>query len=262
MNCKLCLQDYNDSNRQPEILIPCCHTFCSSCLIKKPSCPVCNHLIFDLKTNTAIIDALNQNSFSHQEKVSQIESNLKSFYVDYNLKLRENIEKLNEIDDQITNRVNQLVEVLFQNHFTLKEQLQQCKSELKQQLSQILETDDESIKNHLDLIKSNLFHLDTTKKDHLNDDLDKIMHQVDSKLNDLEQFKFEIKFKQNDLIVKNSEDIVGRLVNESTIIGTLQSETTSPITNDEQKAKNKNVLDLGMESTTTSEQSLKSTVKF
>ena len=78
----------------------------------------------------------------------------------------------------------------------------------------------------------------------------------------IEQFKFEIKFKQNDLIVQNSDNIVGQLVNESTIIETLQSETTSPIINDEQKAKNKNVLDLSMESTTTSEQSLKSTVKF
>lgn len=234
MNCKICLQDYNDSNHQPQIILPCCHTFCSYCIGHKMvdlSCPDCGNLIKERKTNTAILDALNHITRTEiQKNIKRIESNLKSFYIDYNLKLQENVDHLNQIDNEITNKVNQLVEIIFLNHNQLREQIKQCKIELNQQLSQILEADDELIKTRLDLIKSNQNNLESTK---INKDLNEILQQINSKFNNLEQFKFEIKFKQNDLIVQNAENIVGQLVNESTLVETLHSDSIQKMTLDE-----------------------------
>ena len=78
MDCRICFDKYNKSNRKPITLLPCCHTFCMSCLsnLKKSSdylsCPKCRKFICLFKSNHGILDILNK---SHDNEV-QDENNL------------------------------------------------------------------------------------------------------------------------------------------------------------------------------------------
>ena len=249
MNCKICDQEYNDSIRQPKIIIPCCHTFCSVCMENKLYnllCYDCGNQIQESRTNIAILDVIEQSTKANfQQSIIKIETNLKLFSNEYGSKLKENNEKLDEIDKQIENRVNQLVETIFQSHFKIREQLKQHKLELEQQFRE--SSNEEKIKMQLDLIKSNQNNSDSV---YLNDDLNIIMQQINIKFNNLEQFKFEIKFKQNDLITENKEDIIGLLIKEPTLIETsnfeMRTETRliSTVTNE---SATDNILDIGIE---------------
>ena len=40
-DCVVCYEQYNDSNRKPQVLIPCGHTICGECLGSITNCPKC-----------------------------------------------------------------------------------------------------------------------------------------------------------------------------------------------------------------------------
>jgi hypothetical protein len=64
MDCRICFDKYNKFNRKPIVLLPCCHTFCMSCLInlKKTSdslsCPKCRKHIGLFKPNYGILEII------------------------------------------------------------------------------------------------------------------------------------------------------------------------------------------------------------
>lgn len=41
VNCIICFENYNDSNRKPKALIPCGHIVCGKCLDLIKECPNC-----------------------------------------------------------------------------------------------------------------------------------------------------------------------------------------------------------------------------
>lgn len=57
MNRDLCNQTYNDSIFKPQIILPCCHTFCSKCLgdATKNERPGCGRVITELHTNITVL---------------------------------------------------------------------------------------------------------------------------------------------------------------------------------------------------------------
>ena len=90
MNCKLCIKLYDLSNEllYPQIVLPCCHTFCvevnrnlftmnkflnvnklfSKCLdqLKENDCPDCSQMIVDRKANFGLLDLLDQKCSKNQ----------------------------------------------------------------------------------------------------------------------------------------------------------------------------------------------------
>ena len=130
------MQEYNESNRRPQIILPCCHTFCS-CRLDYASadlaCKDCGTPFQERKTNTAILDALNQKKATTvQENIKRFERNLRWLYLKYKSKRQ----------------------FIFQNHFKLREQFEQSRIQLDEQLSQILkENEIELLRNKLNLIK-------------------------------------------------------------------------------------------------------------
>ena len=64
MECKVCLEIYNDSNRKPKIITNCGHTFCSNCLnsLNIKSCPKCRNKIIDCVINYDILELINNDS--------------------------------------------------------------------------------------------------------------------------------------------------------------------------------------------------------
>ena len=63
LNCKICLEDFNNSNHKPIIVMQCGHTFCLECVkqLKKQEfiCPNDREPITNQKPNYALLDFLN-----------------------------------------------------------------------------------------------------------------------------------------------------------------------------------------------------------
>ena len=49
--CPSCIEDFDDVNRRPLILVPCGHTICSQCAKQLQTCPLCRSRIDKLLTN-------------------------------------------------------------------------------------------------------------------------------------------------------------------------------------------------------------------
>ena len=45
LTCPICFEDFDDVNRQPQILMPCGHTICSQCAKQLQKCPLCRSRI-------------------------------------------------------------------------------------------------------------------------------------------------------------------------------------------------------------------------
>ena len=84
MECKICLQNYNDTERAPHTLSPCGHCFCLQCLKKLPRklCPM-DRRKFELKViNRAILDILSTqaapctSNTSKNAKIVELKSSL------------------------------------------------------------------------------------------------------------------------------------------------------------------------------------------
>ncbi len=59
-NCYVCLDNYNESDRKPYVLVPCGHGFCKHCVSKLPEklCPLCKCYINETITNWPMIDVI------------------------------------------------------------------------------------------------------------------------------------------------------------------------------------------------------------
>lgn len=92
MECKVCFDKYNEFNRRPLVLMPCCHTFCLSCVIKLysdnyydslNSCPNCREEIQSLKPNYSLIELMKPDS-KFKPQYSRTESKHPDFFYSEN----------------------------------------------------------------------------------------------------------------------------------------------------------------------------------
>ncbi len=58
MNCKICFENYDNINHKPMTLIPCGHSFCSSCVYELETCSSCRKNISDRTPNYDLIENL------------------------------------------------------------------------------------------------------------------------------------------------------------------------------------------------------------
>lgn len=87
MDCRICFEKYNTHNRKPITLMPCCHTFCLSCLINlfksydfKFNCPKCREKFYLCKPNRILFELMKPES-KYKPQYSRIESiNNEIFY--------------------------------------------------------------------------------------------------------------------------------------------------------------------------------------
>lgn len=60
--CDICGEHYNTTNHEPKILLPCCHTVCSGCVVEMRGsffkCPFCQTHVTDTKKNFALSNLL------------------------------------------------------------------------------------------------------------------------------------------------------------------------------------------------------------
>ena len=74
LNCKICFEVFNTSNRKPIIVMLCGHTFCLECVdkLKKQDfiCPNDREPITNQKPNYALLDFLNSKDSAQSKNVS------------------------------------------------------------------------------------------------------------------------------------------------------------------------------------------------
>jgi len=58
MNCKICFEIYDNNKHKPFTLIPCGHSFCSTCVVELKTCSLCMQDIDSIKPNYVLIENL------------------------------------------------------------------------------------------------------------------------------------------------------------------------------------------------------------
>ncbi len=146
MECKVCLEIYNDSNRKPKIITNCGHTFCSNCLnsLNIKSCPKCRNKIIDCVINYDILELITNDSNKIEFQNTQL---LKEYLIkDLELNINNYFLKLNEFEKKLLTLNDD------DNEFN-KSKIQNCFSKDKYSIENKLQT----LKNEINTIQINDF---------------------------------------------------------------------------------------------------------
>ena len=76
--CGVCKDEYNNLNRQIQVLHPCGHSFCKRCVDKLSMCPICRKLFSHVSTNWIIQGLIEENE---ENSVKNIFNDIHPFYM-------------------------------------------------------------------------------------------------------------------------------------------------------------------------------------
>jgi predicted nuclease with TOPRIM domain len=206
MSCKKCLNKYNKINRQPFILIPCGHTFCSQCINDFQSCYNCLSDINNKILNQDLFDLLNQdlyNLLSQREaatrKLNELELKNKLVKLNVNLKSDMIQEKLKETEKEIIRKTNEKVDIIYNDQNDLILSIRKESSTFLEHLNK-LESNEKKIEIKLNIIKNNLNNSESVE---INRILESAEHEIENNLKHLDNIDFESHLKSNDWLSKN-----------------------------------------------------------
>jgi len=208
MSCKKCLNKFNKINRQPFILIPCGHTFCSQCINDFQSCYNCLSDINNKILNQDLFDLLNQDLYN---LLSQREA-------------KEIISKTKEEIDTLMSKQKALIISITKDGTHLTNQLNQIKTKKKQNEIKL-----NSIKNNLNNSESNeiIKILESTEQ------------EIENNLKNLNDIDFESIIKSNDRLLNNGIASETGIINQSLVNrgSKITEASTNEITNKKRKLR-------------------------
>ena len=220
MNCNKCYAKYNTNDLKPEILWPCCHTFCSRCLseLKEQKCPDCSKQIIDKQINYLGLDLLDQNKFMKEtisEQLNKLNQSSKLFLLNHNKKNDDIQAKLAEIESSIQIQTNEKIDILLRNQNDLLYQVRNHGTQINIKLKQIL-TNEQQIELKIDELKSNLnsYEFIQNKFNTFTQDLKTFETKLDLKLNEINLIDLDFDFKANNSINSTAENNVGSIFNK------------------------------------------------
>lgn len=203
MNCNNCFNKYDSNESKPEIVWPCCHTFCSKCLdsLKEQVCPECGKPIKERKINHLGLDILDQSRFMKQtlnEYLNKINQQSQSFLVSYQKKNDDIQHALSEIENQITIQTNEKIDLIYRNQNELILQLRGKGTQINDSLKEMLVNIQKNALK-LDELKAALndSNFIQNKFDSLNDELKSLEKKLNSISTQLDQVKIDFKFEKN-----------------------------------------------------------------
>jgi len=210
-DCIICFTRYNDSNRKPNLLIPCGHTFCEKCLKSIKTCPTCRTAIERTGINYALIPSDQPGRPSASEKHDDsLWISLKNYMINdieerKNILLKvkeettnENIKIFSSLRSQIQTEANEKYEHIFIETERLMRKCDEKEIEIKSEIENIFLKNQDNIETELKLIKDKVenrqFELNEienykNKSDHLKNELDK-------KSNEIRNIKINIKLDE------------------------------------------------------------------
>lgn len=203
MDCPICLESYNETNHQPNVLYPCGHTLCKECLKKLTSkkCALCNTVFTDFVPNWQLIqqfiqtrsaDSVDQKTeFLEKLKKMQLEIDVlksqyykrKKFIIDENQIKTEQIRK--KIENDRLNKVN----AINKSAASLQKQIEEGFLN-----TQVLCNEQENLIR----FEWNDFN-----------EFEKLKNDLVQKTNELSNFQIDLKFKS--LPIENKLNLIGEV---------------------------------------------------
>ncbi len=217
MNCNICSKEYNNSNNKPFILFPCCHTFCSECVLSLTVCRNCSSSIDDKKANLALFDLLDEGLRVRKEnnkKLNKFETDLQ--LLEFNLTtLKESSDSKSEkIEKLIIANTNDKVDLLLRKQNEVIDDLSKKESHINTVLNQ-LANDTNQLRIKYNELKLNSLNNPLLK---MNDEFKIIELILESKLNESKELNINFEFKQDDYMLNYDKNLVGHLETPALIV--------------------------------------------
>ncbi len=242
MSCKKCLNKFNKINRQPFILIPCGHTFCSQCINDFQSCYNCLSDINNKILNQDLFDLLNQdlyNLLSQREaatrKLNELELKNKLLEQNANLKTDMIQEKLKETEKEIISKTKEEIDTLMSKQKALIISITKDGTHLTNQLNQI-KTKKKQNEIKLNSIKNNL---NNSESNEIIKILESTEQEIENNLKNLNDIDFESIIKSNDRLLNNGIASETGIINQSLVNrgSKITEASTNEITNKKRKLR-------------------------
>lgn len=217
MNCNICSKEYNNSNNKPFILFPCCHTFCSECVLSLTVCRNCSSSIDEKKANLALFDLLDEGLRVRKEnnkKLNKFETDLQ--LLEFNLTtLKESSDSKSEkIEKLIIANTNDKVDLLLRKQNEVIDDLSKKESHINTVLNQ-LANDTNQLRIKYNELKLNSLNNPLLK---MNDEFKIIELILESKLNESKELNINFEFKQDDYMLNYDKNLVGHLETPALIV--------------------------------------------
>ena len=137
MNCEICQDSFNLAEKKPLLLLPCCHTYCSECILqlKEPTCPNCRQLIMSTKPNWSFMKLLPESKVDKlkadiKSYLNQTESLKAKFHSQLEQKLDVSKTKITQWNSQIVSKTNELINMMYGIQKNLLNQTEQLSNRL------------------------------------------------------------------------------------------------------------------------------------
>ncbi len=225
MECKICLDSYNDLDQKPKIITSCGHTFCESCLNQLRNCPTCRREITGRVINYDILSLLdsNQIAIDPNELKKEIEEYTKCLNAKNEEKLSTCKEMLKQLRDKVNNETERKKEILTKKNHKLMNELDSIETKFN---ADIISTQNE-IQSESDAILAKLNEqlLESIEMNKIKQQIIKMQKKIRLIIENLDKIDLTYTFKPNESDIK---------------IGQIQSSTKMKQQQQEEEIKNNN----------------------
>ena len=227
LDCIICLERYNDSNRKPHVLFPCGHTICGECLESIDNCPKCRKNIERTVENWDFIPSHDtrpsvppqMSSINDQNKdplwvslrkylVIDVDEKQKELFKALQEKQNEQQNKANVIKSKIQDEANHKVESILKKTDELIREVNMQDSKISSELEKIFQESQNYIEKESKFIKAKVeSHQlnDLDEMESLKKKSDILKNIIVTKSNEIKNMKIDFKIEMDKFFSEDGE---------------------------------------------------------
>ena len=201
LSCKICFEQFNDSDNTPHVLFNCTHTFCIDCITTfsetDKSCPTCKAQIQSSSVNFELLDIILKSYYEDKKDLIQFIKEAEIGFEDQIKKIQN--KKSSEINDlfkglkaQVVAKSDDIVKVLNLNKKKLLEESKRIESNTKDSLKEYSQLQKDGIKIY-DYEEISERNFDVRQLHKLINDYKKKKHEYEHKIKQI-QVEIDIYF--------------------------------------------------------------------
>ncbi len=241
IDCIICYENYNDSNRKPYLLIPCGHTICGECSESIDNCPKCRKKSEGKVENWDLIPSAipEQNNplwvSLRKYLVIDVDEKEEELFKALEVKKNEQQNKAKAIKTKIQDEANHKIESILKKNDELIREVDMQDSKISSELDKIFQKNQKYIEEESKFIKAKVeSHKlnDLNELESLKKKSDELKNKIVTKSNEIKNIKIDFKIeidkffsedgglrslaerKQSNLISVNSNESKVNLIQE------------------------------------------------
>lgn len=146
MQCKICLENFDQSKHLPYCLLPCCHSFCINCLLKQSAlfiaCPNCNTEISGKSPNWDLKELIPESEYDKlksqlQQALNEVNDLKKQCDKLRGIKTEENLSKINLLNGEINSKSDELINSIQLNRNKLLNETKNIEEYLNKKINEL-----------------------------------------------------------------------------------------------------------------------------